>query len=58
MISSPGLVINDNATVFNKYSPQPIKNIKFELHENLICYFFVVFMVVDVDSSVFTPNIR
>ena len=36
------------STVFDKYSPQPIKNIKCELHENLICYFFVVFKIVEV----------
>jgi len=36
------------STVFDKYSPQPIKNIKCELHENLICYFCVVFMIVEV----------
>ena len=36
------------STVFDKYSPQPIKNIKCELHENLICYFCVVFNIVEV----------
>ena len=35
------------STVFDKYSPQPIKNIKCELQENLICYFCVVFKIVE-----------
>ena len=39
------------STVFDKYSPQPIKNIKCELHENLICYFVVVFKIVEVYTT-------